>query len=68
VGDTLCIIPPAIYDRLIYYNLRGFVSTINQSQGGSYSSKGLYIDKDRNLKLDDALNPTVVQTRFITGF
>lgn len=44
------------------------MSTINQSQGGSYSSKGLYIDKDRNLKLDDALNPTVVQTRFITGF
>jgi hypothetical protein len=68
VGDTLCIIPPAIYDRLIYYNLMGFVSTCDHSQGGSYRSRGLYIDKDRNLKLDDTLNPTFVQTRFITGF
>lgn len=44
------------------------MSTINQSQGGSYTSKGLYIDKDRNLKLDDVLVSTAVPTRFITGF
>ena len=67
-GDTLCIIPPAIYDRLIYYNLRGVVCSTAQDIGSSYASRGLYIDKDSNLKLDDSLNSTLVSSRFITGF
>lgn len=67
-GDTLCIIPPAIYDRLIYYSLRGIVSGTSQIKGASYTSRGLYIDKDSNLKIDDSLNPAVIPTRFITGF
>lgn len=39
-----------------------------QYKGGSYTSRGLYIDKDSNLRLDDSLNSTVAPSRFITGF
>lgn len=31
-GDILCIVPPAIYDRLFYYNFRGIVSSSNQKK------------------------------------
>lgn len=43
------------------------MSGTSQIKGASYS-RGLYIDKDSNLKIDDSLNSAVIPTRFITGF
>lgn len=67
-GDTICIIPPAIYDRLFYYNFRGNVTSTGQDLYSPYTSKGLYIDKDRNLKIDTNLSETQQSSRFVIGF
>ena len=67
-GDTICTIPQAIYDRLFYFNMVGYMST-NAKFGGSTSSVVvLYIDEDRNIKTDGILSPTSYPPRFINTF
>lgn len=66
-GDTIGIIPPAIYDRLLYYNMIGFMST-NAKFGGSSNKVSLHIDKDMNIKIDDGLSITSYPPRFINAW
>lgn len=67
-GATLCTIPPAIYDRLIYYNFRGLACTTGQALDSAYPSVALFIDEYRKLRINDELNKTIYSSRFIIGF
>lgn len=66
--DTIGTIPPAIYDRLLYYNVVGFMSNNAKFGGNTSSLVVLYIDKDMNLKTDNSLSQTSYPPRFINSF
>lgn len=65
--DTLCVVPPAIYDRLASFNLIAITSTNGKFGGGTHNVE-IYIDDARHLCIYTNLPNTNFPPRFLYGF
>lgn len=63
VGQTLCTIPQAIFNRMITYNQQAAVS--NKFTGGSRSSIGVTCTEDGNLITRTAITNASTLPRFV---